>query len=1410
MSHRMKTIAKPKNDWQESKLYVLPGDLEGHRNIGDHPYRAKKSAPVWPLKLEPWSSAGSGDFENVEKPRATENARLVTEKGHLEEASIASRSRYEQFKSKVSGRGGKADTAAHSRVVVIRADDGVEYYEHFDWRILLGSECRTVVWEHADQLFLGFQDTATLTPWAAFGFTSARVVAALRIKIALLHDERSENPALTSSQSDLSGGSGRPDSVKCGGCQAQFVGQCSAPPIWTRDADEGRECRDSAKVTLPVASRDHPSIHLRDGRGRTLAQASTGEHLLANTKHASPHETWPAFLIAFSGVTLPSNRSKEGTPQPVVCLLSFKLEVRSGIPNCMTDTSFRGQPGSYACVADKFDASVPRVCPIQRTCGGRWAAAVKTAKVSVLSFLPIQSAYEANQVLVHGAGRGARGAEMGGSTARQTRGPWTRSAAARDTKRRSDPAWIRVPKAAIPPPHATECAAAGSRTSSCSDKVRPRRRVETLSDVSTSSAADTVMGGCLAGWSTRRQPRVPAEGGRAGSSASAVCIKSELRPGIEGAYCYALGKGCKWNLLASYDTSTHQIILLRSRDPGVKVYGERKVSHDLEDCERLTAGGGSVEENSVCTPITGGGSLCRQRIRGFLRAQRDASTGFQEEDDTTRPALGVAGRKRREQIPSGRALDGDRRAAIGRAPAKGGTAERSIEANPDELDAKLELLSQLCLTESPRHSRKPSFVDEPHARDNPSKPSYVEEHWLNADYSWVSDAAHDSAVDLSTALADEEDGAHLYDPTFFSDPRTPTSETHSAFASHPRAYGEKDKANALLGRCPLGSGNVHRAKCGWGKADYPNSAHFGSEKDHLYTHWQMPLPEIPRPSLVRAGVPDAPPPSPRTASAPFFASRTPPRSPPRSPLQMAFSLSPPRTAPTTPSATPPTSPRISSSPPRSPKAHTFPRGPQRASQPDARPCPPDSRPQVPQRHATFPSISSTLENLGERTSPTEKRSGMYVADPSMAADGAPRMRSASASIGRSNGETIKPVLAGGSQSPQRKQRPTLPTLSTSSSSPQLRTFPGLASASTASSSYMSSESPVTLVGSPIVKAPAALEAFPSDSLDDEAAQPSSRWSLDSVASRPAPSSVRTPAEPTGTQPQASAGRKRDRLLSFITRGRSGSLGKAPALPNSPPPPPQDVLDIRCPEPSFEMVTPRPSLSVQSPLQAPSAISVAASSSSSSSAGSSRSSLPTPAEPMPPRLPPKFSDPFASAPDTEPFILRRSVSHRYSGAPSLLPPFELPPRSEDADYDRPPTPSSPPLEPTLPPPSPGTPSPSFYLPPRQDSSFLSSLGIKRVKRRQKKLVISNVQPTWRDDNPNEPEQERRERVRKQRYENVVLWCKSFGEIRKLECKPDGSVHVYYREWEVADMVCRVHGQVYIKDVGRVNLSWHYLN
>lgn len=137
---------------------------------------------------------------------------------------------------------------------------------------------------------------------------------------------------------------------------------------------------------------------------------------------------------------------------------------------------------------------------------------------------------------------------MGGSTARQTRGPWTRSAAARDTKRRSDPAWIRVPKAAIPPPHATECAAAGSRTSSCSDKVRPRRRVETLSDVSStprsvaivaSSAADTVMGGCLAGLSTRRQPRVPAKGGRAGSSASAVCIKSELRPGIEGAYCYA-------------------------------------------------------------------------------------------------------------------------------------------------------------------------------------------------------------------------------------------------------------------------------------------------------------------------------------------------------------------------------------------------------------------------------------------------------------------------------------------------------------------------------------------------------------------------------------------------------------------------------------------------------------------------------------------------------------------------------------------------------------------------------------------------------------------------------------------------------------------------------------------------------
>ena len=39
----------------------------------------------------------------------------------------------------------------------------------------------------------------------------------------------------------------------------------------------------------------------------------------------------------------------------------------------------------------------------------------------------------------------------------------------------------------------------------------------------------------------------------------------------------------------------------------------------------------------------------------------------------------------------------------------------------------------------------------------------------------------------------------------------------------------------------------------------------------------------------------------------------------------------------------------------------------------------------------------------------------------------------------------------------------------------------------------------------------------------------------------------------------------------------------------------------------------------------------------------------------------------------------------------------------------------------------------------------------------------------------------------RVQNVVRWCESFGPVKKVETKEDGSLHVYWKDWEVADMV-----------------------
>ncbi|EJF58969.1 hypothetical protein DICSQDRAFT_66018 [Dichomitus squalens LYAD-421 SS1] len=128
-----------------------------------------------------------------------------------------------------------------------------------------------------------------------------------------------------------------------------------------------------------------------------------------------------------------------------------------------------------------------------------------------------------------------------------------------------------------------------------------------------------------------------------------------------------------------------------------------------------------------------------------------------------------------------------------------------------------------------------------------------------------------------------------------------------------------------------------------------------------------------------------------------------------------------------------------------------------------------------------------------------------------------------------------------------------------------------------------------------------------------------------------------------------------------------------------------------------------------------------------------------------------------------------------------------------------SPSSPPPQPTLPLPSPSTPSPSFLVPsPRPQSFFATITG--RQKRRKKKLVISGA--------PLEIGQPRASSSR--RMQNVVKWCESFGPLRKIETKEDGSLHVYWKDWEVADRVCRIQAQVVIKDVGRVSLAWSYIS
>lgn len=223
-----------------------------------------------------------------------------------------------------------------------------------------------------------------------------------------------------------------------------------------------------------------------------------------------------------------------------------------------------------------------------------------------------------------------------------------------------------------------------------------------------------------------------------------------------------------------------------------------------------------------------------------------------------------------------------------------------------------------------------------------------------------------------------------------------------------------------------------------------------------------------------------------------------------------------------------------------------------------------------------------------------------------------------------------------------------------------------------------------------------------------------------------------------------------------------------------------------------------------PATSPPVATMLSTSSSDSSTISSASSLQTPISLEMHRHAPHLKHNDLYTPDSASFVPEAYAAPTARPGPmqganvntggALLPPFEY--RQDAYQYHEqhhsPPTPpTSPPPEPTLPLPSPGTPTASFLVSPQQRSqSFFASLPFKKgSRRRDKKLVITGV-PLEDADDGRDTDWKANEKRR--RYENVVRWCEAFGEVRKIERKPDGTLHVFWRDWESADMVrCSLH-------------------
>lgn len=86
-------------------------------------------------------------------------------------------------------------------------------------------------------------------------------------------------------------------------------------------------------------------------------------------------------------------------------------------------------------------------------------------------------------------------------------------------------------------------------------------------------------------------------------------------------------------------------------------------------------------------------------------------------------------------------------------------------------------------------------------------------------------------------------------------------------------------------------------------------------------------------------------------------------------------------------------------------------------------------------------------------------------------------------------------------------------------------------------------------------------------------------------------------------------------------------------------------------------------------------------------------------------------------------------------------------------------------------------------------MFASFARKTVRRRKKKLIVSWMAapvPST-DDYGRSQIAAAREREQSLREDALLRWCESFGVVRRFERRENGDIHVYWKEWEVADTV-----------------------